>query len=58
MLDIRLEHLSDVGAYSGLLKVSFVGCYFYETDTFEGFSSRTAKLWPDLSAPNASSDIT
>jgi DEAD/DEAH box helicase domain-containing protein len=51
VLDIETQNtFQDVGAYNpSLLKVSFVGCYFYETDTFEGFFEQDLpKLWPRL----------
>lgn len=51
MLDIETQNtFQDVGAYNPtLLKVSYVGCYFYETDTFEGFFEQDLpKLWPRL----------
>lgn len=51
VLDIETQNtFQDVGAYNPtLLKVSFVGCYFYETDTFEGFFEQDLpKLWPRL----------
>jgi DEAD/DEAH box helicase domain-containing protein len=51
VLDIETQNtFQDVGAYNpSLLKVSYVGCYFYETDTFEGFFEQDLpKLWPRL----------
>ncbi len=51
VLDIETQNtFQDVGSYnSALLKVSVVGCYFYETDTFETFlESELPKLWPRL----------
>lgn len=51
VLDIETQNtFQDVGAYNpSLLKVSFVGCYFYETDSFEGFFEQDLpKLWPRL----------
>lgn len=51
VLDIETQNtFQDVGAYNPtLLKISFVGCYFYETDTFEGFFEEDLpKLWPRL----------
>jgi DEAD/DEAH box helicase domain-containing protein len=51
VLDIETQNtFQDVGAYNPtLLKVSYVGCYFYETDTFEGFFEQDLpKLWPRL----------
>ena len=51
VLDIETQNtFQDVGAYNpSLLKVSYVGCYFYETDSFEGFfEADLPKLWPRL----------
>jgi DEAD/DEAH box helicase domain-containing protein len=51
VLDIETQNtFQDVGAYNpSLLKISFIGCYFYETDTFEGFFEEDLpKLWPKL----------
>jgi len=51
VLDIETRNtFQDVGAYNPtLLEVSFVGVYFYETDTFEGFFKEDLpKLWPRL----------
>lgn len=51
VLDIETQNtFQDVGAYNAaLLKVSLVGCYFYETDTFEAFlEPDLPKLWPRL----------
>lgn len=51
VLDIETRNtFQDVGAYNpALLKVSLVGVYFYETDTFESFLEEDLpKLWPRL----------
>lgn len=51
VLDIETRNtFQDVGAYNpALLRVSLVGCYFYETDTFEAFLEEDLpKLWPRL----------
>jgi DEAD/DEAH box helicase domain-containing protein len=51
VLDIETQNtFQDVGAYNpSLLQVSLVGCYFYETDTFEAFMEEDLpKLWPRL----------
>jgi len=51
VLDIETRNtFQDVGAYNPtLLKVSLVGVYFYETDTFESFLEEDLpKLWPRL----------
>lgn len=51
VLDIETRNtFQDVGAYNpALLQVSLVGCYFYETDTFEAFLEEDLpKLWPRL----------
>lgn len=51
VLDIETQNtFQDVGAYNpSLLSVSLVGCYFYETDTFEAFfEADLPKLWPRL----------
>jgi len=51
VLDIETRNtFQDVGTYNpALLKVSLVGCYFYETDTFESFLEEDLpKLWPRL----------
>lgn len=51
VLDIETKNtFQDVGAYNpALLKVSLVGVYFYETDTFESFLEEDLpKLWPRL----------
>jgi len=51
VLDIETQNtFQDVGAYNpSLLTISLVGCYFYETDTFESFLEEDLpKLWPRL----------
>lgn len=51
VLDIETRNtFQDVGAYNpSLLQVSLVGCYFYETDTYEAFLEEDLpKLWPRL----------
>jgi DEAD/DEAH box helicase domain-containing protein len=51
VLDIETQNtFQDVGVYNpALLQVSLVGCYFYETDTFESFLEEDLpKLWPRL----------
>ncbi|MHB8831248.1 MAG: ribonuclease H-like domain-containing protein [Patescibacteria group bacterium] len=51
VLDIETQNtFQDVGAYkASLLKISVVGVYFYETDTFESFlEADLPKLWPRL----------
>ncbi len=51
VLDIETQNtFQDVGAYkASLLKISLVGVYFYETDTFESFlEPDLPKLWPRL----------
>lgn len=51
VLDIETQNtFRDVGKYDHtLLKISLVGVYFYETDTFEAFrENELAKLWPRL----------
>jgi len=51
VLDIETRNtFQDVGAYNPtLLRVSLVGVYFYETDTFESFLEEDLpKLWPRL----------
>jgi DEAD/DEAH box helicase domain-containing protein len=51
VLDIETQNtFQDVGAYNpALLNISLVGCYFYETDTFESFlEADLPKLWPRL----------
>lgn len=51
VLDIETQNtFQDVGAYNpSLLQISLIGCYFYETDTFESFlEADLPKLWPRL----------
>ncbi|MDD2785743.1 MAG: ribonuclease H-like domain-containing protein [Patescibacteria group bacterium] len=51
VLDIETQNtFQDVGAYkASLLKISLVGVYFYETDTWEAFlEPDLPKLWPRL----------
>ena len=51
VLDIETQNtFQDVGAYNpSLLKISLVGVYFYETDTYEAFLEEDLpKLWPRL----------
>ncbi len=51
VLDIETQNtFQDVGAYNAkLLDISLIGCYFYETDTFETFlEDDLPKLWPRL----------
>ena len=51
VLDIETQNtFQDVGAYkASLLKISVVGVYFYETDTWESFlEADLPKLWPRL----------
>ncbi|MFA4954365.1 MAG: ribonuclease H-like domain-containing protein [Patescibacteria group bacterium] len=51
VLDIETRNsFQDVGAYNpALLQISVIGCYFYETDTFETFLEEDLpKLWPRL----------
>ncbi len=51
VLDIETQNtFQDVGAYNpSLLSISLIGCYFYETDTFESFLEEDLpKLWPRL----------
>ncbi|MBU1032974.1 MAG: ribonuclease H-like domain-containing protein [Patescibacteria group bacterium] len=51
VLDIETQNtFQDVGSYNAaLLKISLIGCYFYETDTFETFLEEDLiKLWPRL----------
>ena len=51
VLDIETQNtFQDVGAYkASLLKISLIGVYFYETDTFESFlEPDLPKLWPRL----------
>ena len=51
VLDIETQNtFQDIGAYNAaLLTISLVGCYFYETDTFETFlEPDLPKLWTRL----------
>jgi DEAD/DEAH box helicase domain-containing protein len=51
VLDIETQNtFQEVGAYNpALLSISLVGCYFYETDTYESFlEGDLPKLWPRL----------
>ena len=51
VLDIETQNtFQDVGAYNpALLSISLIGCYFYETDTYEAFlEADLPKLWPRL----------
>lgn len=51
VLDIETQNtFQEVGAYNpALLSISLVGCYFYETDTYESFlEADLPKLWPRL----------
>jgi len=51
VLDIETQNtFQDVGAYkASLLKISVIGVYFYETDTWETFlEADLPKLWPRL----------
>ncbi|MFH0928624.1 MAG: ribonuclease H-like domain-containing protein [bacterium] len=51
VLDIETQNsFQDVGEYNpALLRVSLVGVYFYETDTYESFlEPDLPKLWPRL----------
>ncbi|MBP9864310.1 ribonuclease H-like domain-containing protein [Patescibacteria group bacterium] len=51
VLDIETQNtFQDVGSYNAaLLKISLIGVYFYETDTFETFlEADFPKLWPRL----------
>ncbi len=51
VLDIETKNtFQDVGAYNpALLEISLIGCYFYETDTYESFLEEDLpKLWPRL----------
>jgi DEAD/DEAH box helicase domain-containing protein len=51
VLDIETRNtFSDVGSYNAaLLDISVIGCYFYETDSFECFLEEDLpKLWPRL----------
>ncbi|MBU2613587.1 ribonuclease H-like domain-containing protein [Patescibacteria group bacterium] len=51
VLDIETQNtFQDVGGHSPeLLQISLIGCYFYETDSYETFLEEDlAKLWPRL----------
>ncbi len=51
VLDIETQNtFQDVGTYNpALLSISVVGCFFYETNTYESFlESELPKLWPRL----------
>lgn len=51
VLDIETQNtFQDVGGYdTSRLKISVIGCYFYETDTYETFEEHElAALWPRL----------
>ena len=51
VLDIETQNtFQDVGAYqASLLKISLIGVYFYETDSYEAFlEPDLPKLWPRL----------
>lgn len=51
VLDIETQQtFQDIGTYkASMLKISVVGVYFYETDTFESFlEADLPKLWPRL----------
>ncbi|OGL63993.1 hypothetical protein A3C09_01680 [Candidatus Uhrbacteria bacterium RIFCSPHIGHO2_02_FULL_47_44] len=51
VLDIETQNtFQEVGGYdTSLLKISVIGCYFYETDSYEAFEEHElAKLWPRL----------
>lgn len=51
VLDIETQNtFQDIGAHDpSRLRVSLVGCYFYETDTFESFFEQDLpRLWPRL----------
>lgn len=51
VLDIETQNtFQEVGSYNAaLLDISLIGCYFYETDTFETFlEDDLPKLWPRL----------
>jgi DEAD/DEAH box helicase domain-containing protein len=51
VLDIETQNtFQDVGAYqASLLKISLIGVYFYETDTYETFlEPDLPKLWPRM----------
>lgn len=51
VLDIETQNtFQDVGAYdAALLDISLIGCYFYDTDSYETFfENDLPKLWPRL----------
>ena len=51
VLDIETQNtFNDVGGFNlKALKISVIGCYFYETDTFEAFEvHELPDLWPRL----------
>ncbi len=51
VLDIETQNtFQEVGGYNtDLLKISVIGCYFYETDSWESFEEHElAKLWTRL----------
>lgn len=51
VLDIETQNsFQEVGEYDpALLKISLIGCYFYETNTYEAFlEADFPKLWPRL----------
>ena len=51
VLDIETQNtFQEVGGYdTSRLKISVIGCYFYETDTYEAFEEHElAALWPRL----------
>lgn len=51
VLDIETQNtFQDVGGYkTDLLKISVIGCYFYETDSYEAFEEHElGALWPRL----------
>ena len=51
VLDIETKNaFADIGSYdASRLSISLIGCYFYETDTFETFFEEDLpKLWPRL----------
>jgi len=53
VLDIETQNsFQEVGEYNpALLKISLIGCYFYDTDTYESFlEADLPKLWPRLEA--------
>lgn len=51
VFDIETQNtFEEVGGYdTSKLKISVIGCYFYETDTYESFEEHDLpKLWPRL----------